>query len=79
MIHVATEARISINGLFRAVRDLVGARVDPLYAAPRSDVRESQAGIDKARRLLGYKPVVGFDEGLKKTVEWYRASQVPLA
>ena len=80
VINVATEGRISINGLFRAVRDLVGARVDPLHAAPRSgDVRDSQAGIEKARRLLGYEPIVGFDEGLKKTVEWYRASQVTLA
>ncbi len=77
VINVATGGRVSINTLFAAVRDLVGARVPPVYAPPRpGDVRDSQADIQKARRLLGYEPTVGFDEGLKKTVEWYRASHV---
>ena len=77
VINVATGGRISLIALFGAVRDLIGARVEPLYGPPRAgDVRHSQADIGKARRLLGYEPTVGFDEGLKKTVEWYRASQV---
>src|ERR671913_288741 len=57
VINVATGGRISLNQLFRNVRDLVGARVDPIYADPRpGDVRDSQADIGKARRLLGYEP-----------------------
>jgi len=80
VINVATGGRISLNQLFRTIRDLVGARVDPIYADPRpGDVRDSQADIEKARRLLGFEPKVGFDEGLKKTVEWYRASQATVA
>ena len=80
VINVATGGRISLNQLFRTVRDLVGARVEPIYAAPRAgDVRDSQADIQKARQLLGYEPKVSFDEGLKKTVEWYRASQAIVA
>jgi nucleoside-diphosphate-sugar epimerase len=80
VINVATGGRISLNQLFRTVRDLVGARVEPIYADPRpGDVRDSQADIQKARRLLGYEPIVSFDEGLKKTVEWYRASQAIIA
>ena len=76
VINVAMGDRISLHQLFRTVRDLVGARLEPAYAAPRrGDVPDSQADIQKARRLLGYEPMVGFDEGLKKTVEWYRASQ----
>ena len=43
------------------------------------DVRDSQADITRARRLLGYEPAVGFEEGLKKTVDWYRTSQVTVA
>ena len=39
------------------------------------DVRDSQADIDKARRLLGYEPSVSFELGLDETVSWYRASQ----
>lgn len=73
VINVATGGRISLNQLFRTVRDLVGANVEPKYAEPRTgDVRDSQADISKARRLLGYEPVVSFDEGLKRTVAWYK-------
>jgi len=80
VINVATGSRISINGLFRALRDLVGARVEPVYAPARAgDVRDSQADIEKARRLLGYAPIVGFEEGLRKTVDWYRGSPVGVA
>ena len=80
VINVATAGRISLNQLFRAVRDLVGAQVEPMYAAARQgDVRDSQADIQKAGRLLGYTPTVSFDEGVKKTLEWYRASQTIVA
>jgi nucleoside-diphosphate-sugar epimerase len=80
VINVATGSRISINDLFRAVRDLTGARIEPTYAPVRAgDVRDSQADISKARRLLAYEPRVGFEEGLKKTLDWYRTSQVTVA
>ena len=76
VINVATGSRISLNQLFRAIRDVVGATVEPNHTLPRpGDVRDSQADIQKARRLLGYEPKVGFDEGLKKTIEWYRTTQ----
>ncbi len=80
VINVATGGRISLNQLFRTIRDLVGATGEPLYAAPRAgDVRDSQADIGKARRLLGYEPLVTFDAGLRKTVEWYRGSPLTIA
>jgi nucleoside-diphosphate-sugar epimerase len=73
VINVATGGRMSLNDLFRTIRGLVGERSDPIYAEPRpGDVRDSQADISKARRLLGYEPVVGFEEGLARTVAWYR-------
>jgi len=77
VINVATGGRVSLNQLFRAVRDLVGANFEPLYEAPRAgDVKDSQADISKAERLLGYRPMVSFEEGLKHTVNWYRGSQM---
>jgi nucleoside-diphosphate-sugar epimerase len=80
VINVATGGRVSLNELFRTLRDLIGARVDPIYAETRAgDVRDSQADIEKARRTLGYEPIVSFEDGLRKTVEWYRASQVSAA
>jgi len=76
VINVATAGRVSLNQLFETIRHLVEARVEPIYTEPRAgDVRDSQADIGKARRLLGYEPRVSFEEGLRKTVEWYRATQ----
>ena len=80
VINVATGGRISLNDLFTTLRNLLGARVEPIYAEPRAgDVRDSQADISKARRILGYEPIVDFHDGLKRTVDWYRASQVTVA
>ena len=80
VINVATGGRISLNQLFRTIRDLVGASVEPVHAAPRrGDVRDSRADIEKAKRLLGYTPTVTFDEGLGKTIEWYRSAQAMTA
>jgi nucleoside-diphosphate-sugar epimerase len=80
VINVATGGRISLNQLFRTVRDQVGGSLEPVYADVRAgDVRDSQADISKARRILGYEPIVTFEEGLAKTVAWYRTSPVPVA
>ncbi len=77
VINVATGGRVSLNQLFATVRDLVDARVEPIYAEPRpGDVRDSQADISKARRLLGYEPIVSFAEGLGRTVAWCRSAAV---
>jgi nucleoside-diphosphate-sugar epimerase len=80
VINVATGGRISINQLFRAMRDQVGATLEPQYIEPRpGDVRDSQADITRAREVLGYEPVVSFEEGLQRTLEWYRAERAAVA
>jgi len=79
-INVATGGRISLNQLFEVVRDLVGADVSAKYGDVRAgDVRDSQADIAKARRILNYEPSVSFEEGLKRTVAWYRTSTLTVA
>ena len=78
VINVATNGRVSLNQLFTTLRTLVGANVEPIYDKPRAgDVRDSQADINKAARLLGYTPLVTFEQGLKNTVEWYRTTVEP--
>ena len=75
-INVATAGRITLNDLFRRLKDLTGATVEPVYGEARpGDVKHSQADISKANRILGYLPKVSFEEGLKRTLEWYRASE----
>jgi nucleoside-diphosphate-sugar epimerase len=73
-INVATEGRVSLNELLRSLQKIVGTDLGPIYGEPRlGDVRDSQASIAKARRILGYEPIVPFEEGLRRTVEWFRA------
>jgi nucleoside-diphosphate-sugar epimerase len=80
VINVATGGRITLNQLFRTIRDLVGSNVEPIYKAPRAgDVRDSQADISKARQMLGYEPTASFEDGLARTVEWYRTTQMTTA
>ena len=77
VINVATGGRVSLRQLFETVRSLVGAAVEPVYAETRAgDVRDSQADISKARRMLGYDPTVSFEEGLGRTIDWYRSSHM---
>ena len=80
VINVATGGRISLNQLFRVIRDLVKSDLEPVYKETRAgDVRDSQADISKARQLLGYEPTASFEDGLARTVEWYRATQTTMA
>jgi UDP-N-acetylglucosamine 4-epimerase len=58
----------------------MGTNLQAIYQDPRAgDVRDSQADITKAQRLLGYTPVVLLADGLKKTLEWFRTEQHSLA
>ena len=80
VINVATGGRVSLNELFRTIKDLVKAEVEPVYEPPRAgDVRDSQADIAKARRILGYAPSAGFEYGLEQTIAWYRTAQHTMA
>jgi nucleoside-diphosphate-sugar epimerase len=76
IINVATGGRISLNQLFETMRSLVGADVRPVYEPARAgDVTDSQADIRKAKRLLGYEPLVSFEDGLRQTLAWYRTAR----
>jgi nucleoside-diphosphate-sugar epimerase len=77
VINVATGGRISLNDLYKAMREIVGGKMEPTYAESRAgDVRDSQADISKATRLLGYEPTVSFEDGLRRTVEWYASESL---
>jgi UDP-glucose 4-epimerase len=74
-VNVATGERVPLNQLLRGVAAEIGVPATATKAAPRSgDIRHSLADIGLARKLLGYKPICDFDTGLRKTVEWYRAT-----
>ena len=80
MINVATGGRISLNELLGVMNGIVGTNIQPIYAEPRAgDVRDSQADISKAQALLGYKPTVSLEEGLRRTLDWCRSESTTAA
>lgn len=73
VMNTATGSQITLNETFAILCELTGYQGMPAYAAARrGDIRHSMADIGRARKLLGYEPVVDFREGLRRTVEWYR-------
>jgi nucleoside-diphosphate-sugar epimerase len=68
-----TGARITLNQVLKLLEQITGKTVKPKYDAPRNgDIRDSQADVSLARKILGYEPRVLFEEGLKRTWDWYQ-------
>ncbi|HQX81498.1 MAG TPA: SDR family oxidoreductase [Vicinamibacterales bacterium] len=77
VINVATGGRISLLELVRAVQLILGSDKAPTFDPPREgDVKDSQADIFKARKMLGYDPSVPFEDGLRQTVAWFKTLSV---
>lgn len=73
-VNVGCNQRISLLELLARIERLLGRRVEPVFGPPRpGDVRDSQASIEKARRLLGYRPETTMADGLAETVSWFVA------
>ncbi|MFI5176967.1 MAG: SDR family oxidoreductase [Vicinamibacterales bacterium] len=75
IINVAAGGRVSLLELVHSLQTITQKSVEPMFGPTREgDVRDSQADIIKARKLLGFEPVVPFDEGLRRTVTWFQTS-----
>ena len=75
-INIGTGNRHTLNRTLALLEKITGRPTQAKYAAPREgDIRDSQADIGLAQEALGYQPRVGFEEGLKRTWEWFCASQ----
>jgi UDP-glucose 4-epimerase len=72
--NIGNGASITVLDLIKHLNDLLGTRIQATFGPPRAgDVRHSQADITQARRDLGYDPQIPFQEGLRRTLEWYRS------
>ncbi|MGA8012500.1 MAG: SDR family oxidoreductase [Candidatus Acidiferrales bacterium] len=70
-----TGVRITLNEVLKLIEKITGKKISARYDPPRSgDILHSQADISLARKVLGYEPRVGFEEGLRRTWEWYSAA-----
>lgn len=73
VFNVAWGNRISVNALADTIAKILGTSIKPVHDPVRpGDVRDSQADAAKALRMIGWKPRISFDEGLSRTIDWYR-------
>ena len=74
VLNVANGQSTTLLELIAVLNRLLGTDVEPEFAPPRpGDVMESMADITLARNLLGYEPQVGFEEGLERSIAYYRS------
>lgn len=73
VFNVATGTRADLNETFQLLKKIIGFKGEVKYAPERAgDVKHSLADLSRAEKALGYKPLVNFEQGLERTVEWYR-------
>ena len=72
IFNIGAGGRVTIRELYNAIRSTMGVDIEPVYGDVRKgDIPHSNASIDKAKKILGYKPNVDFNEGVCKTVGWF--------
>jgi nucleoside-diphosphate-sugar epimerase len=77
LFNVAVGQRFSLKQVFETLRPLTAYTGAVAFGPSRTgDVKHSLADISRAQKQFGYKPLVGFEEGLRRTVAWYSAKQV---
>ncbi len=73
VFNVACGQRHTLNKTYQIISELTGYTHPPIYGPPRTgDIQDSLADITAAREAFGYEPLVSFEEGLRRTVEWYK-------
>lgn len=70
-----TGARITLNEVLKLLEKISGKKIEAKYDPPRAgDIRDSQADVSLAHKVLGYQPLVHFEEGLRRTWDWYKSN-----
>lgn len=73
ILNIGTGAATSINGLFKALNDIVGDSRRVYAETRKGDILNSYFNIEKSSRVLGWKPEYALVDGLRKTVDYYRS------
>ena len=75
VFNIAAGKNFSLNTVYSMLQELTGFDRPALFAPPRGgDVRDSLADTTQAMEAMGYKTLVDFKEGLRRTVEWYKTN-----
>jgi len=77
VVNAACGETVTVNEIIRMINEITGKSIKPVYEPSRpGDVKYSMADITVAKKLLGFKPVMPFEEGLKKAIAWYRENLI---
>lgn len=80
VFNCATGRRVTLNQTFEALQQLTAFQGAVQYAPERSgDIKHSLADITLAQKHLKYKVLVNFEDGLRRTVEWYKSQPQPVS
>jgi UDP-glucose 4-epimerase len=75
VVNVGTGNRITLLDLVSLAEEISGRRITVRHLPERpGDIRDSQAGLDRARSILGYEPRVSIRDGLERLWQWYSAN-----
>ena len=75
VVNIACGERTTLNEIVADINKLLGTHIKPEYQPTRAgDVRDSLADVTEARQLLGYEPAILFPEGLRRSLDWYKAN-----
>ena len=73
VVNIACAERISVNEIISLINKNLGKNVSINYQPTRrGDVKHSLADISLAGKIIGYKPIVSFKDGLAIAIEWYK-------
>jgi len=74
VFNIASGQSMTLLELIAVINQVLGKNIQPTYKKPRlGDIKISKANITKAKKILGNKPVVSFQKGLSKTIDWYKS------
>jgi nucleoside-diphosphate-sugar epimerase len=79
VVNIACGKRVSLNQLLKILQDIIGSHISPLYEEPRKgEPRHSLADIQRGKTILNYDPRIRTEEGLEKTVDYFRKQKACL-
>jgi UDP-glucose 4-epimerase len=80
MVNIGSGVGTSVKQIFTELKSILGFAGEPIYEAPRAgEIQRIYLDSTRAREILGWRPRVGFREGLEKTVAWARAEKAAQA
>ncbi|MCK5563849.1 MAG: SDR family oxidoreductase [Planctomycetes bacterium] len=72
-LNISTKDAVTVNTVVSTIAELLGKDIAPKYLPPRfGDIKHSLADVSRAKEVIGYEPLVTFDEGIRKAIDWYK-------